>query len=190
MRIIGIMGRSGAGKHVVATSIAAVLDENGYSVKLDSFARDIKRAVRGADGLVDKVTERHTMQVLGAEARRRNPNGLVNELAGRNNLLTSGMPVPDSFLRYNPADILIIADIRDEHELRFCRLYGVIIFVSGSFEPLTGAAAEHPSENLAKTTDELDIDFVLAKQPTPAKLAATAATLVRSNLAVFLRVCC
>lgn len=182
MHIIGIAGRSGAGKHVVAASIAAVLDENGYSVKLDSFARDIKRAVRGEDGLIDKVGDRRMMQILGAEIRKRNPNRFVDDLAKRNNLL----PVRWATWEDEP-DFLIIADIRHENELRFCRERGVVIFVNGSFEPLTGAIAEHPSEYLAKTFRVFAGDFVIDKQSTPAKLAAVAAELVRTNLAEFLK---
>ncbi len=180
MHIIGIAGRAGAGKHVVAAAIAAVLDENGYSVKLDSFGRDIKRAVRGTDGLVDKESERHTMQVLGTEMRRRSPSRLVLDLRARNNLLD---PAPG----LDPADVLIIADVRDETELRFCKDRGVIIFIEGSFAPLKGAEAAHPSESLAETFSALDAEYVIKKQASPARLAVFAAELVRDNLAAFLK---
>ena len=185
MHIIGVAGRAGAGKHVVAAAIAAVLDENGYSVKLDSFGRDIKRAVRDeSSGLVDKVRDRRTMQVLGAEMRRRNPKCLVDDLAVRNNLSDRAGCNP----RFEPADVLIIADIRDEAELRFCKdRGGIILFIEGSFAQLKGTEAVHPSEYLAETICALDVDFTLNKQSSPARLAAAAAELVRGNLAAFLK---
>ena len=186
MHIIGIAGRAGAGKHVAAAAIAAILDENGYSVKLDSFGRDIKRAVRDeSSGLVDKVRDRRTMQVLGAEMRRRNPEYLVNELAARNNLATTTIQTT-----WEPADVLIIADVRDEKEFWFCKDRGIVVFVSGSFSPLEGIEAEHISESLSRSCKtrmpiEIEFDFVIQKQKNVSMLASAAAEFVLANFAAF-----
>jgi hypothetical protein len=180
MRVIGIAGRAGAGTHVVAAAIAAVLDENGYRVKLDSFGRDIKRAVRDDSGLVDKSRDRRTMQILGAEYRRGNPERLVNDLAARNNL--AAVTIDTS---WEPADILIIADVRDEKEFWFCKDRGIAVFVSGSFSPLEGIEAEHQSESLAKKGMPIEFDFIIERQKSVSMLASATSAFVRANFAAF-----
>lgn len=176
MHFIGFVGRAGSGKHRAGAAVVAFLDENGYSAKMDSFGRDIKRELWSAEGLVDKEKDRRSMQILGAAKRRQDPFCLVNSLAVRNNITAVGAS-------WEPADFLVVADIRDENELNFCRDRGIVIMIDGSHKALEGSEAEHPSEDFARRITTLDVDFWIPKQRHESRTQAIACDFVRQYVA-------
>ncbi len=146
MHIIGIAGKSGSGKNTVAAFLAAELNSHGYTVKLDAFAVPIKDFVRRetACTLIDKSMARNRMQEIGSVMREANPNYYINALIGRNNM--------DAHLwehfsdKWEPADFLVITDVRFKNEAEFCARHGVVWLVQGNHLPLSPAAASHESE--------------------------------------------
>lgn len=147
MRLIGVAGRSGSGKTVAAALLAAELIDNGDTVKLDAFAVSIKRRIRDQERreYIDKTLDRAFMQRYGEAMRYGNPHWFINDLFVRNTM-DAGMR--DHFSdRREPADFLIVGDVRYPNEAEFIRKRGVLVFVDGSRTPLAGAEAAHESES-------------------------------------------
>lgn len=177
MRIVGIAGKSGSGKSTVAAFLARELNRHGYTVKLESFSVPIKDFVRRetASWVLDMEIARSRMQEIGSVMRAANPNCHVNSLIGRNNL--------DAHLwehfsdKWEPADFLVVTDVRFPREAAFCSRHGVVWLVEGDHAPLSGAAAAHESENQLTMLDE-HIDHVIVNEQSLEVLAAYVRTLV------------
>lgn len=151
MRLVGFAGRAGSGKTLAAALMAIELIGDGYPVKLDAFAVPIKRRVREEERRdhIDKKADRAFMQRYGAAMRGGDPALFIKDLIRRNNM--------DSHLwghfadHWEPADFLIIDDVRYPNEAEFICRRGVLVFVDGSHAPLSGEEAAHESESHMET---------------------------------------
>lgn len=147
MRVIAIGGASGAGKTTLAGVLAMQLLSNGYTSKLDSFGGPIKERVRQKNdaALIDRDADRGMMQQMGTVMRCGNKNYYVNLLFVRNNM--------DAFMwehfadKWQPADFLIIDDVRYENEAKFCLQHnGLLLYMEGTHSRLSADVAGHESE--------------------------------------------
>lgn len=180
MHIIGIAGKSGSGKNTVAAFLAAELNGHGYTVKLEAFAVPIKDFIRRetACPLVDREMARTRMQEIGSVMRDANPNYYISALIGRNNL--------DAHLweyfadKWEPADFLIITDVRFKNEAEFCDRHGVVWLVRGNHLPLPAAAAAHESEQGLNILDD-HVDCVIVNERGLGDLAEHIKTLIRDG---------
>ena len=178
MRVIGIAGRSGSGKSTVAGLLAAVLSDQGYTVKLDSITHPMKmRALALSSGhVLDKGKWRGWLQDIGSKMRNADHAWWIKQLASRNNMdARIREPFSD---KWEPADFLIVTDVRYPNEAEFCAEHGVVWMIEGNHRPLVGAAAAHESETaLSALTDH--IDFILINNMKMDRLADYMLDLVR-----------
>ena len=174
MHIIGIGGKAGAGKKIVAALAASELNSQGYAVNLDSFAKPIKDRRREHSGAIDKEADRGWLQSFGDEMRAQDPLVLIKGLAARNNL--------DQFFRLggickNVPDFLIVTDVRRMNEAEFCHKYGVLWIAQGSHKPLAGKEADHITEKEVEEFSRL-ADATIPKMPSLKKLEIAVAELI------------
>lgn len=178
MQLIGLSGASGSGKTTVAGMLAAELLDRGYTVKLDAFATPIKKRLihlkkkRNAPAVIDKDADREAMQDTGSAVRSADPDYYVKCL-GSSNCIDGK---ENDFLP-EPADFLIVADVRYPNEAEFIKARGVLIHVCGCRRPLHGVAAGHESESRFVELYS-GASYAIAEQPSLERLAAAVKDLV------------
>jgi hypothetical protein len=168
---IGIAGKAGSGKTLIAVLIAAELADRAASVTVDSLAAPIKKIAAehfGWDGKKDE-RGRRLLQVLGTEAGRQYCEALwISKLYQR-------------ALRMN-CDFLIVTDVRFENEAAWCRESGGVVHVRGRASDM-GEASAHASEAWIEHCDG-DFDVRNDEDVTVRDLAEQVgkfAELIRSN---------
>lgn len=177
MHIIGFAGKSGAGKTAAAGMLAMLLVHMGYSVKLDTFADPVRKDAIKHFGSIDEdcFEQRAWMQDKAAEIRGRSPWYFVNQFILRNNL-----DVAEYAEKWEPADFLIVHDLRMPNEVEYCSTHGVVVFMMGTHKPLPEELAGHGSET---AIDGLlhGADYFITKQPDLDHLAAAVLTMVKEG---------
>ncbi len=177
MQVIGIHGKSGAGKTTVAGFLAAELADLGYTSKIDSMILIARQRARFNCTATTKKSARGWIQNFVANIREGSLHYFINDLFVRNNM-DSGMWEPFSD-QWEPADFLIIHDVRRPEEVEFCRRHGVVVHVQGTRQPLAGPEAEHETE-LAVEDLFCGADHIITQQPSLDFLCAAVRAMVRA----------
>ena len=176
MIVIGFGGKSGSGKTTAALEMARLLIQQGYMVKLDTFAYPVRMEALEHFGDYDEnnLLHRAWMQKLAAALRNDNPRDLVDRLCFRNNLDLIDI---EGFRKWQPADFLLVHDIRMLDEFEFCRKHGYVVFMQGSHCPLVGNCANDETET---SIDGLCFGFdwmITQREPLAAKIRSIASEL-------------
>lgn len=148
--LIAIAGKAGAGK----TTLAKALAEH-YGIPLDSFARPLKEGCRILGAKVDGPDkDRDILQQVGLLFREKNPYHWIDLLERRH---------PD--MRETG---LVIDDMRFLNERAWAFENDFFsVYLLGSFAPLDGAAAHHPSEvSFDERFVEMEFDLVIPHDTT------------------------
>ena len=178
MQIIGIHGKARSGKTTTALMLMGVLMEMGYSCKLDSVILELRRRAYHM-GITGAPHERRWLQDNATCLRSMvSPNHFINKLFLRNNLDCRWDGIYAQ--AWEPADFLIIHDVRMQNEVEFCRRYGVVIHCQGTYEPLTSPEAEHETE-LEAGDLFYGADHIILQQPTIERRLAAVKALVASG---------
>jgi hypothetical protein len=178
MQIIGIHGKARSGKTTTALMLAGVLLDMGYAPKLDSMILALRRAAH-ATGVTAPELRRWLQNEATFLRDTVSPNYFINKLFLRNNLDLRLHGIDAE--AWEPADFLIIHDVRMQDEVKFCRRHGVVIHCQGVYETLDGSEAEHKTELEA---GELfyGADYIIPKQPSrELRLAAVKALVAKGD---------
>ncbi|MCD8139288.1 MAG: hypothetical protein LUE17_05850 [Planctomycetaceae bacterium] len=177
MQIIGIHGKRGAGKTVVSGFLTAELADLGFTVKVDSAILSLRRRAR-EEGWLDKEEHRGEYQRVADIMRKPSPNYFLNDLFLRNNMDAATREQCSN--KWEPADFLIIHDVRLENEVRFCRYHGVVIHIQGTHDALTGPESEHETELQAGDLF-YGADHIITQQPSLEHLHAVVRAMVAAG---------
>ncbi|MCD8349678.1 MAG: hypothetical protein LUC93_03610 [Planctomycetaceae bacterium] len=161
----------------MAGFVTAELADLGFTVKVDSAILSLRRRAR-EEGWLDKEKHRGHYQRAADIMRKPSPNYFLNDLFVRNNM--------DEKMRdhlsdkWEPADFLIIHDVRLENEVRFCRRHGVVIHIQGTHDALTGPESEHETELQAGDLF-YGADHIITQQPSLEHLRAEVRAMVAAG---------
>lgn len=155
MQAIGIAGESGAGKGTLGAFLSKELMEQGWTSKTDSVIQPLRMKARQRFGRVSKVEHRSWLRDQVAKWRKIHPKSLINRISILNHLSTV---VPFD----QPADFLIVTDVRRPEEAALCLQYGVLLFIQGSHRPLCGEDAAHESETSVQAVRRMATHIVPA----------------------------